>query len=41
MIYEPTGGSLYWAGIITESVDTSRDSGEEVAGEVLQRLGRK
>ncbi|MEV2227497.1 NAD(P)/FAD-dependent oxidoreductase [Streptomyces phaeochromogenes] len=41
LIYEPTGGSLYWAGIITESVDTSRDSGEEVAGEVLRRLGRK
>ncbi|MEU9781903.1 FAD-dependent oxidoreductase [Streptomyces phaeochromogenes] len=41
LIYEPTGGSVHWAGIITESVDTSRDSGEEVAGEVLQRLGRK
>jgi len=40
-IYEPNSDSLYWAGIITESVDTSRDSGKEVAGEVLQRLRRK
>ncbi|MFI9762768.1 flavin monoamine oxidase family protein [Streptomyces sp. NPDC051963] len=41
VIYEPTGNSLYWAGIITESVDTSRDSGMEVGGTVLQRLGEK
>ncbi|MFE6158748.1 flavin monoamine oxidase family protein [Streptomyces sp. NPDC056486] len=41
VIYEPNSGSLYWAGIITESVDTSRDHGEEVAGRVIERLGRK
>lgn len=41
VIYEPTGDSLYWAGIITEQVDTSRDSGREAAAELLRRLGRR
>jgi len=40
VIYEPNSDSLFWAGIITDSVDTSRDSGREVAAEVLNRLGR-
>jgi len=41
VIYEPNSDSLYWAGIITESVDTSRDHGKEIGVKVLQRLGRK
>jgi monoamine oxidase len=41
VFYEPTGDSVYWAGIVTESVDTSYDSGNDVAGNVLQRLARK
>ena len=41
VIHEPSGDSLYWAGVITPSVDISRDHGKEVAGTVLQRLGRK
>ncbi|WTV65069.1 FAD-dependent oxidoreductase [Streptomyces sp. NBC_00035] len=39
VIYEPNGDTLYWAGIITESVDTSRDHGRKVAAQVLKQLG--
>ncbi|WP_443068145.1 flavin monoamine oxidase family protein [Streptomyces sp. NBC_01356] len=39
VIYEPNGDTLYWAGIITESVDTSRDHGRKVAAQVLEQLG--
>jgi len=41
VIYEPNSDSLFWAGIITDSVDTSRDHGKKVAAEVLQRLGAR
>jgi monoamine oxidase len=41
VIYEPVSDCVYWAGIITDSVNTSRDHGKEVAGKVLERLSRK
>jgi monoamine oxidase len=41
VIYEPNSDSLYWAGIITDQVDTSRDHGKKVASEVFQRLGAR
>lgn len=40
-IYQPDSGTLFWAGIITDQVDTSRDSGEATAAELLGRLGRR
>jgi monoamine oxidase len=40
-IYEPVSGTLFWAGIITDQVDYSRDSGQEAAAELLRRLGRR
>jgi monoamine oxidase len=38
VIYEPVDDTLYWAGVITDQVDFSRDSGEKVAAEILKRL---
>jgi len=31
--------TLFWVGIITESVDTSRNHGKKVAAQVLKQLG--
>jgi len=39
MVYEPDGDTLYWAGLITDQVDLSHDSGRETASELLKRLG--
>ena len=37
-IYRPDNGTLYWAGIITDQVDFSYDSGRKAAAELLKRL---
>ncbi|MFD3374999.1 MULTISPECIES: flavin monoamine oxidase family protein [unclassified Streptomyces] len=39
-IYEPVGDTLFWAGVITDQVDFSHDSGNEAAAQVLNQLGR-
>ncbi|WP_167543204.1 hypothetical protein [Streptomyces violaceusniger] len=41
MIYEPHNDTLYWAGVITDQVDFSRDSGKEIAAEMLERLPKE
>lgn len=38
VIYEPVNNTVYWAGVITDQVDFSRESGKEVAAEMLERL---
>jgi len=40
VIYKPVNNTLYWAGVITDQVDFSRDSGKKVAAEMLKRLPR-
>ncbi|MFD3307025.1 flavin monoamine oxidase family protein [Streptomyces sp. NPDC058694] len=40
-IYEPVGDTLFWAGVITDQVDFSHDSGNEAAAQLLNRLGRR
>ncbi|MEV6166624.1 FAD-dependent oxidoreductase [Streptomyces sp. NPDC051954] len=37
-VFRPVNGSLYWAGVITDQVDYSRDSGKKAAAELLARL---
>ena len=39
-IYEPVGDTLFWAGIVTDQVDFSHDSGKQAAAHLLKRLGR-
>jgi hypothetical protein len=39
-VFRPVNDSLYWAGVITDQVDYSRDSGKQVAAELLARLPR-
>ncbi|MEV2197427.1 FAD-dependent oxidoreductase [Streptomyces phaeochromogenes] len=39
-IYEPVGDTLFWAGVITDQVDFSHDSGNKAAAQLLDRLGR-
>ncbi|MFD3926816.1 flavin monoamine oxidase family protein [Streptomyces sp. NPDC058614] len=39
-IYEPVDDTLFWAGVITDQVDYSHDSGKETAAELLKRLSR-
>jgi monoamine oxidase len=40
VIYQPDNNTLFWAGIITDQVDYSRDSGEKTATELLARLDK-
>jgi len=40
VIYRPDNGSLYWAGVVTDQVDYSRESGRKVAAELLALLPR-
>jgi len=40
VIYRPDNDSLYWAGVVTDQVDYSRESGRKVAAELLARLPR-
>lgn len=40
VIYKPDNNTLFWAGIITDQVDFSRDSGEKTAAELLARLAK-
>ena len=40
VIYEPDNGTLFWAGVITDQVDFSRDSGKKTAADLLSRLSR-
>ncbi|HET6298107.1 MAG TPA: NAD(P)/FAD-dependent oxidoreductase [Kribbella sp.] len=41
VIYRPDNDSLYWAGVVTDQVDYSRESGREVAAELIKRLASK
>ncbi|MFE4369689.1 flavin monoamine oxidase family protein [Streptomyces sp. NPDC056835] len=38
VIYEPVNNTLFWAGVITDQVDFSHDSGKETAADLLKRL---
>ncbi|MFE6158755.1 FAD-dependent oxidoreductase [Streptomyces sp. NPDC056486] len=38
-IYQPVGDTLFWAGIVTDQVDFSHDSGTQAAARLLSRLG--
>ncbi|MFG2344713.1 flavin monoamine oxidase family protein [Streptomyces phaeochromogenes] len=37
-IYRPVGDTLFWAGIVTDQVDFSHDSGKQAAAHLLSRL---
>jgi len=40
VIYAPHNETLYWAGLITDQVDFSRDAGKKVAADMLERLSK-
>ncbi|MFE4369692.1 flavin monoamine oxidase family protein [Streptomyces sp. NPDC056835] len=37
-IYQPVDDTLFWAGVVTDQVDFSRDSGSQAAAQLLARL---
>ncbi|MCX4733520.1 hypothetical protein [Streptomyces sp. NBC_01363] len=39
-IYEPVHDTLFRAGVITDQVDCSHDSGNKTAAQLLKRIGR-
>jgi monoamine oxidase len=38
-IYQPVDDTLFWAGIVTDQIDFSHDSGRQAATQLLSRLG--
>ena len=39
-IYQPVDDTLFWAGIVTDQIDFSHDSGKQAATQLLSRLGQ-
>ncbi|MEV6171526.1 NAD(P)/FAD-dependent oxidoreductase [Streptomyces sp. NPDC051954] len=40
-IYRPVDDTLFWAGVITDQVDFSHDSGKKTAAELIRRVGKR
>ncbi|MEV6169361.1 NAD(P)/FAD-dependent oxidoreductase [Streptomyces sp. NPDC051954] len=39
-IYEPVDDTLFWAGVVTDQIDFSHDSGKRAGAQLLSRLGQ-